>query len=48
MSVDHAEAQFDKTETFRMNLPKMNNFNDLNFNKDLSEEIRIAEKDSQR
>lgn len=48
VSVDHAEAQFDKTETFRMNLPKMNNFNDLNFNKDLSEEIRIAEKDSQR
>ncbi len=47
-NINHAEAQFDKTETFRMNLPKMNNFNDLNFNKDLSEEIRIAEKDSQR
>lgn len=47
-NVKSAEVQFDKTATFRMNLPKMNNFNELNFNKDLSEEIRIAEKDSQR
>ena len=48
MTINRAEAQFDKTDAFRMNLPKMNNFNELNFKKDLSEEIRIAEKDSQR
>lgn len=47
-NINRCEAQFDKTETFRMNLPKMNNFDELNFKKDLREDIRIAEQDSQR
>lgn len=40
------EAQFDKTDAFNMNVPTKNNFHDLNFNKDLREDIRIAEQDS--
>lgn len=40
------EAQFDKTAAFRMNLPAKENFQELNFDRDLKEDIRKAEQDS--
>lgn len=46
LNLANGEAQFDKTDAFSMNLPKKNNFNDLNFNQDLKEDIRKAEQDS--
>lgn len=46
LNLDNGEAQFDKTDSFKMNIPKKNNFNDLNFNQDLKEDIRKAEQDS--
>lgn len=48
LNLKSGEAQFDKTDAFRMNLPKKKNFNELNFNVDLKEDIRKAEKDSRR
>ena len=44
--LDNGEAQFDKTDNFRMELPKKENFQELNFDNDLREEIRKAEQDS--
>ena len=46
LHLDNGEAQFDKTDNFRMGLPKAKNFQELNFNKDLKEDIRKAEQDS--
>ena len=46
LNLTNGEAQFDKTDAFNMNVPTKNNFHDLNFNKDLREDIRIAEQDS--
>lgn len=48
LNIKRGEAQFDKTDAFRMDLPKTEDFNELNFNKDLREDIRKAEQDSQR
>ncbi len=48
LHLDNGEAQFDKTDNFRMGLPKAKNFQELNFNKDLKEDIRKAEQDSYR
>lgn len=46
LNIDRATFQMDKTEDFRMNLPKKKNFSSLNFNRDLKEDIRKAEQDS--
>ena len=48
MSVKSGEAQFDKTDNFRMSLPKTKSFQERNFKADLREDIRKAEQDSQR
>ena len=48
LNLKSGEAQFDKTENFYMQLPHKKNFNALDFNKDLKEDIRKAEQDSQR
>lgn len=48
LNIKSGEAQFDKTENFRMGLPDKDNFKELNFNQDLKEDIRKAEQDSQR
>ena len=48
LNLANGEAQFDKTDAFNMNVPKKNNFHELNFNQDLKEDIRKAEKDSVR
>ena len=48
LHLDSGEAQFDKTDNFHMGLPKAKNFQELNFNKDLKEDIRKAEQDSYR
>lgn len=46
LHLESGEAQFDKTDSFLMNLPKKENFQNLNFDKDLKEDIRKAEQDS--
>lgn len=46
MKVKSGEAQFDKTEKFAMRLPNNKEFQNLNFSKDLSEDIRKAENDT--
>ena len=46
--LESGEAQFDKTDGFRMSLPKKENFQELNFNRDLKEDMRKAEQDSVR
>lgn len=46
LHLESGEAQFDKTEAFRMILPKKQNFQTLNFDRDLKEDIRKAEQDS--
>lgn len=46
LHLESGEAQFDKTDNFRMGLPKKENFQELNFNTDLKEDIRKAEQDS--
>ena len=48
MSVKSGEAQFDKTDNFRMSLPPSKSFQERNFKADLREDIRKAEQDSQR
>lgn len=48
LHIADAEAQFDKTDAFSMVLPKKQNFQALNFDVDLKEDIRKAEQDSQR
>ena len=45
LNLKSGEAQFDKTENFYMQLPHKKNFNALNFDKDLKEDIRKAEQD---
>ena len=47
MNIKSGEVQFDKTEKFAMCLPSKKNFNKLNFNTDLREDIKKAENDSQ-
>ena len=47
MNIKNGEAQFDKTENFSMILPKNKDFDKLNFEKDLREDIHKAENDSQ-
>ena len=47
LNIKSGEAQFDLTENFEMKLPHKKNFNGLNFNQDLKEDIRKAEQDSQ-
>lgn len=46
VSIKSGEAQFDKTDGFRMGLPTDKNFDELSFDKDLREDIRKAEQDS--
>lgn len=46
LHIADAEAQFDKTPAFSMVLPKKENFQALNFDVDLKEDIRKAEQDS--
>ncbi|MBR3497851.1 MAG: acetolactate decarboxylase [Selenomonadaceae bacterium] len=48
LSVKSGEAQFDKTDSFRLDLPTKENFHALNFKTDMKEDIRKAEQDSQR
>ena len=48
LNLKSGEAQLDKTDSLNMNLPKKKNFQDLDFNKDLREDIRKAEQDSVR
>lgn len=48
LNLAKGEAQFDKTDDFNMDLPKKNNFHNLDFNTDLREDIRKAEQDSVR
>ena len=47
LNLKSGEVQFDQTENFKMQLPHKNNFGELNFDKDLREDIRKAEQDSQ-
>ena len=46
LNLANGEAQFDKTDALNMNIPTKTNFHELNFNQDLQEDIRKAEKDS--
>lgn len=48
LNLKKGEAQFDKTDKFEMGLPTKKNFHELNFKKDMKEDIRKAEQDSQR
>lgn len=48
LDLKSGEAQFDKTDKFSMGLPAKKNFHELNFKKDMKEDIRKAEQDSQR
>ena len=47
LNLKSGEALFDKTDNFKMDLPKKNNFHELNFKQDMKEDIRKAEQDSQ-
>lgn len=47
LNLKSGEAQFDKTDAFKMDLPTKKNFHELNFKKDMQEDIRKAEQDSQ-
>lgn len=46
LNLNNGTAEFDKTAGFHMDLPSKDNFNELNFNTDLKEEIHKAEHDS--
>lgn len=48
LNLKNGEAQFDKTDNFRMSLPPTKSFQERNFKADLREDIRKAEQDSQR
>ncbi|MBR1805621.1 MAG: acetolactate decarboxylase [Selenomonadaceae bacterium] len=48
LNLKRGEAQFDKTDNFRMSLPPTKSFQERNFKADLREDIRKAEQDSQR
>lgn len=48
LNLKSGEALFDKTDKFEMGLPTKKNFHELNFKRDLKEDIRKAEQDSQR
>lgn len=47
LDLKSGEALFDKTDSFRMDLPKKENFHALNFKQDMKEDIRKAEQDVQ-
>ncbi|MBD3879478.1 MAG: acetolactate decarboxylase [Quinella sp. 1Q5] len=47
LDLKSGEAIFDKTDNFRMQLPKKENFHALNFKQDMKEDIRKAEQDVQ-
>ncbi|MBR0261660.1 MAG: acetolactate decarboxylase [Selenomonadaceae bacterium] len=47
LNLKSGEVQFDKTDAFKMDLPKKNNFHALNFKQDMNEDIRKAEQDVQ-
>ncbi|MBQ6005690.1 MAG: acetolactate decarboxylase [Selenomonadaceae bacterium] len=48
VDLKNGEAQFDKTDAFKMDLPTKENFHALNFKTNMTEDIRKAEQDSQR
>ena len=48
VNINRGEAQFDQTDSFRMDLPKTKEFHELDFNRDMSGDIHKAEHDSQR
>ena len=47
LNLKSGEAQFDKTDAFKMDVPKKKNFHALNFKTNMTEEIRKAEQDVQ-
>ena len=47
LNLKSGEIQFDKTDSFEMDLPKKENFHALNFKQDMKEDIRKAEQDIQ-
>ena len=47
LNLKSGEAQLDKTDAFEMDLPKKENFHELNFKQDMKEDIRKAEQDVQ-
>lgn len=47
LNVKSGEAQFDKTDAFKMDLPTKKNFHALNFKTNMTEDIRKAEQDIQ-
>lgn len=47
LKIKSGEAQLDKTDGFRLSLPKKKNFHALNFKQDMKEDIRKAEQDVQ-
>ena len=47
LNLKSGEVQFDKTDAFKMDLPKKENFHSLNFKNDMREDIRKAEQDVQ-
>lgn len=47
LNLKSGEAQFDKTDAFKMDLPKKENFHALNFKTNMTEDIRKAEQDIQ-
>ena len=47
LDLKSGEALFDKTDAFKMDLPKKENFHALNFKQDMKEDIRKAEQDVQ-
>lgn len=47
LNIKSGEAQLDKTDGFRLSLPKKKNFHALNFKQDMKEDIRKAEQDVQ-
>ncbi len=47
LNLKSGEAQLDKTDSFKLDLPKKKNFHALNFKQDMKEDIRKAEQDVQ-
>ena len=47
LNLKSGEAQLDKTDGFKLDLPKKKNFHALNFKQDMKEDIRKAEQDVQ-
>ena len=47
LNLKSGEAQFDKTDAFKMDVPKKKNFHALNFKTNMTEDIRKAEQDVQ-